>query len=147
MNVQALIPLIAGVAYIPIFVILLTNRPWQNKQKIFLLFLIPAMLWSLSDVFFHSTLFMADKLLLVKFVLCFAIWMMVQYHYFLRSFYRIQGVKVPIVYGVLVGIIILSALDYIPGGIDVTNSGVHVDYGDGISLLGACPSNVRLSFR
>ena len=54
MNPQALIPLIATIAYIPCLVILLENRPWQLRQKLFFLLLISAMLWSATDILFRS---------------------------------------------------------------------------------------------
>ncbi len=134
MNIPALIPLIAAIAYIPLFAILLANRPWQSQQKLFLLFLIPATLWSLSDVFFRSDFFMPDKLPLVRLVLVCASWMMIQYHYFLRSFYQPRGIRIPLAYGVLAGFIVLIALGYIPENMEPTAGGMHVDYGNWIFL-------------
>jgi diguanylate cyclase (GGDEF)-like protein/putative nucleotidyltransferase with HDIG domain len=128
MNTYALVPLIAFVAYIPLFVILLTNRPWQRKQRLFFLFLIPATLWSLGDIFFRSDFFMPHKLLLIKVGLCAAIWMGIQFHYFLRSFYHPQDSKIPFAYVLLLGSIILAALGYIPGSIDVAD-GITLQYG------------------
>jgi hypothetical protein len=87
MSAQILIPLIATIAYIPLFVILLSNRPWQRSHRIFLLFLIPAVLWSLSTFLSMSNLLTHNKSLEVKIILCIAILMLVQFHYFVRSFY------------------------------------------------------------
>ncbi len=137
MNIHALIPLIAAITYIPLFAILLANRPWQRQQRIFLLFLIPAILWSLSDTFGRSDFFMPNKLLLVELVFCFGVWMVVQYHYFLCSFYDTRAIRVPLVYGVLAGFIVLAALGYVPRGIDITASGIHVDYGNWMLLPAA----------
>jgi diguanylate cyclase (GGDEF)-like protein len=139
MNIPALIPLIAAIAYIPLFAILLANRPLRSQQRLFLLFLIPAIAWSLADIFARSDLFMPSKLLFAKLVLFFAIWMMIQYHYFLRSFYQTRGTKIPLVYCVLAGSIVLLALGYIPSRIDIdpiTNS-IHVAYGNWILLIAA----------
>ncbi len=130
MNTHVLIPLVAAVAYVPLFVILLTNRPWQRQQKFFLLFLIAALLWSISDIFARSDFFLQGKLLLSQIVMFIGVWMMVQYHYFLRSFYETRGVRVPLLYGVLAGFILLAALGYIPKGIDFTTSGINVEYGN-----------------
>jgi diguanylate cyclase (GGDEF)-like protein len=137
MNIYALIPLIASIAYIPLFAILLTNRPWQSQQRLFLIFLIPAISWSLSDMLFRSDFFMPNKFLLVDLVLCSGVWMVVQYHYFLRSFYQTRPIKIPLVYGVLAGFLVLAALGYVPKGIDITASGIHVDYGNWMLLPAA----------
>jgi diguanylate cyclase (GGDEF)-like protein/putative nucleotidyltransferase with HDIG domain len=137
MNIYALIPLVATIAYIPLFVILLSNRPWQSRQKLFFLFLISAMLWSTSDIFFRSDFFMQDKLLLVKAGLCIAIWMVIQYRYFLQSFYKSQVAKRPFAYILLAAVIGLTALGYIPGNITVTTGGIDVGYGTWLLLTAA----------
>jgi hypothetical protein len=137
MNIYALIPLVATIAYIPLFVILLTNRPWQSRQKLFFLFLISAMLWSVSDIFFRSDFFMQDKLLLVKAGLCIAIWMVIQYRYFLQSFYKSQVAKAPFAYIILVASIALAALGYIPRNITVTTGGIDISYGTWLYLMAA----------
>ncbi len=129
MNTHALIPLIATIVYIPLFAILLGNRPWQRKQKYFLLFLIPAMLWSFFDILFRSDWFMGDKLLLVKIGICMAVWMGVQYHYLLRSFFQLRSVRRPYLYILLVSAVTLAAMGYVPQGIDITASGIRVEYG------------------
>ncbi|MBN2186780.1 MAG: diguanylate cyclase [Dehalococcoidia bacterium] len=129
MNIHTLIPLTASIVYIPLFVLLLLNRPWQREQKIFLFFLLPAFLWSLSDTFGRSDFFMPYKLLLVKVVVCLAIWTVIQFHYFLRSFYQPDPVKIPAAYAFLASTIGLALLGYIPGGIEITARGIDVDYG------------------
>ena len=135
MNSHALIPLIATIAYIPVLVILLANRPWDRKQRFAFLFLIPAILWSLTDTFFRSDFLLPDKLFLVKVVLCFAVWMGVQGHYSLRSFYSSQRLKIPFAYILLVSGIVLAALGYIPRSIDVTTGGIAIDYGNWLILI------------
>jgi len=135
MNTHVLVPLIATIAYIPLLIILLANRPWDRKQRFAFLFLIPAILWSLTDTFFRSDFFMPDKLFLVKVVLCFAVWMGVQGHYSLRSFHSSQRLKIPFAYILLVSCIVLAALGYIPRGIDVTTGSIAVDYGNWFILV------------
>jgi len=135
MNTYVLIPLIATIAYIPLFVILFFNYPWDKKQKFFFLFLIPAMLWSLTDIFFRSDFFMEDKLLLVKVVLCSGIWMGIQAHYFLLLFYRAQRVKIPFAYILVVIAIALAGLDYMPESIEITARGISVAYGNGFFAI------------
>jgi len=136
MNTHALIPLINTIAFIPLFVILLANRPWDRKQKFFLLYLISAALYSLSDIFFRGDFFMQDKLLLVKVVNCVGIWSGVQFHYFLHLFYRPQGFKIPFAYTLPASTIILAVLGYIPRSIDITASGIYVHYGIWLTVIG-----------
>jgi diguanylate cyclase (GGDEF)-like protein/putative nucleotidyltransferase with HDIG domain len=136
MNTHALIPLVATIAYIPLFVILLINRPWDRKQKFFLAFLIAAMLWSFSDFFFRSDLFVQNKLFLVKVVLCVMIWMLIQFHYFLSCFFRPQNIKIPVAYVFPVSTVVLALLGYIPAGIEITDGGINVDYGIWIIAIG-----------
>jgi diguanylate cyclase (GGDEF)-like protein/putative nucleotidyltransferase with HDIG domain len=132
MNAQALVPLIAFVAYMPLFVILLTNRPWQRRHKLFLLYLIPALFWSLSDILARSDFFMQeqDKLLLAKVVLCTGLWMGIGFYCFFRSFYQTEGRKAFLAYVWLGSAIVLAFLGYLPRGITITASGLHVDYGN-----------------
>jgi len=136
MNTHALIPLIATIAYIPLFGILLSNRPWDRKRRLFLLFLIPAILWSFTDILFRGDFFIQDKLLLFKFGTCFAIWMVVQFHYLVCSFYRPQGVKIPLAYAFLIGVITLAVLGYIPRSIEVAPGSISVAYGIWIIIIG-----------
>jgi len=136
MNIQTIIPLIATIAYIPLFVILLSNRPWNRKQKFFFLFLMAAAFWSFSSFLHRSNLGIQSKELEVKIVLCIAIWMVVQLHYFVYSFYQYERIKAPWTYLFLVATIILAALDYIPKEVTVTTSGISVDYGRWILAIG-----------
>jgi len=135
MNAQSLIPLVATIAYIPLFVILLVNRPWQLKQRLFFLLLIPAILWSISDFFFRSGFFMQDKLSLAKIVLCTGIWMPIQYRYLMQSFYKSQVAKIPFAYIILAATITLAALGYIPRDITVTGTGIDVNYSNWLFLI------------
>lgn len=135
MNVHVVIPLVGTIAYIPLFVILLSNRPWQRKHRLFLLFLIPAMLWSLTDIFFRSDFLMPYKLLLVRIGICILIWMLVQLHYFISSFYRSEHIKMPLAYIFPIVTIVLTAMGYIPRNIEVTASGINVAYGPWILAI------------
>jgi len=138
MNVHVVIPLIGTIAYIPLFVILLSNRPWQRKHRLFLLFLIPAMLWSLTDIFFRSDFLMPYKLHLVRIGICILIWMLVQLHYFISSFYRSEHIKIPLAYIFPITTIVLTMVGYIPGKIEVTASGINVAYGPWILAVCLC---------
>ena len=137
MNSHALVPLIATVAYIPLLVILLANHQWGKKQKLFIIFIVPAVLWSLTDVLFRSDYFMDHKILLVRVGLCMGLWMGVQYHYFLLSFYKSKSVKIPFLYLVLIAAIILASLGYMPRGVEEIPGGLNVQYGFAmLSLVG-----------
>jgi diguanylate cyclase (GGDEF)-like protein/putative nucleotidyltransferase with HDIG domain len=129
MNADIIVPLIATIAYIPLIVILLTNRPWQTRHRLFLLFLIPTILWSLSITLFRSDLLIAYKLFFIRIGICLVIWMLVQLHYFIRSFYQSERIKIPLAYLFLVATIVMTAFGYIPQDIEVTASGINVDYG------------------
>ena len=137
MNAQALVPLVAFVAYMPLFVILLTNRPWQRRHKLFLLYLIPAIVWSVSDILARSNFFMQeeDKLLLAKVVLCTGLWMGVGFYCFFSSFYQTEGRKAFLAYVWLGSAVVLAFLGYLPRGVTITASGLHVDYGNWLLLL------------
>jgi diguanylate cyclase (GGDEF)-like protein len=135
MSIQVLVPLIATIAYIPLFVILLSNRPWQRGHRLFLLFLIPAVLWSLSVVFFRSDSLMPYKFLLIRIVICILMLMLVQLHYFICSFYQSERIKIPLVYIFLVGTIALALAGQIPRGIEPTASSINVDYGPWIIAI------------
>jgi len=136
MDVQVLLPLIATIAYIPLFVILLFNRPWDRKQKFLLLFLVPATLWSFVAFFGRTDFLMWEKSLAVKLAMCATIWMLVQFHYFVSTFYRSERIKIPLAYIFLVSTIALAALGYIPENVEVTAVGINVDYGHWIIAIG-----------
>ena len=109
------IPLIATIAYVPLFVILLTNRPWGNRHWLFLWFLIPAVLWSAATFLSRGVLSQHGPVLEthgVRIVVCLFLWMLVQFHYFIRSFYQSERVKKPFAYILVVAAIILAARDF-----------------------------------
>jgi len=131
MNTSALIPLIATIAYIPLFVVLLSNRPWQQRHTLFLLFLISAALWSFTTFLSMGGWSPQSKEVDVRIVVCIAILTMVQFHYFVRSFYQSQRIKMPLAYIFLVATIVLVAVPSIPDYLKpvVTYSGVNYGYG------------------
>jgi diguanylate cyclase (GGDEF)-like protein/putative nucleotidyltransferase with HDIG domain len=146
MNVHVLIPLVATVAYIPLLVIVMQNRPWQPRQRLFFLFLIPAMLWSATDILFRSNLWGdgEHKLFLVRIVLFCAVWMIIQYRYFLQSFSKSDVARKPFAYIILAAYVGLAAGGYIPKGLtlitDEVTQGVvniHVDYGLAVVAIAA----------
>ena len=135
MNAQILIPLIATIAYIPLFVILLYNRPWQQRHKLFLLFLIPALLWSFITFLSMKGQFTGNTDFDVKTVVCIAILTLVQFHYLVRSFYQAERTKIPLAYIFLVATIVLVAVGPIPKYLKPTVTANGVDYGYGIIVI------------
>jgi diguanylate cyclase (GGDEF)-like protein/putative nucleotidyltransferase with HDIG domain len=129
MTAQILIPLIASIAYIPLFVILLFNRPWDRKQKFFFLFLTAAVFWSLSSFLIGSDWGIQNKELQVKIIISAAVWMLIQFYYFICTFYQSERFKIPWAYIFLVATIILAALGYIPQRVEIAASVISVDYG------------------
>jgi len=135
MNIHALIPLIAAVAYIPLFVILLNNRPWQRQHMLFTVYLLMAVLWSLGDIFFRSDFFSSSKVILAQIVIFMFLLTCVQSHYFVASFYRDVNFKFPIAYGIPALGIVLILLGYLPESMTV-DRGVVSSYGSWIFVLG-----------
>ncbi|MCD6599870.1 MAG: diguanylate cyclase [Dehalococcoidia bacterium] len=72
----------------------------------------------------------------MKIILCIFVWMLIQFHYFACSFYRREGIKIPLVYIFLVSAIVLALLGYIPRDVEVTAAGISVDYGIWIAVVG-----------
>ncbi len=117
MNIQILFSLAAVVAYIPLLVILLYNRPWQRQHRLFLLMLIPIIMWSVSNFLFRSDFLMEYKLLLFRIGLCFFAWAAVQFHYFLASFYQPKSSGFPLAYILMAAIIAVTLLGYFAEGV------------------------------
>ncbi len=137
MNVYTLFPLVAVIAYIPLFITTISSRPWQRRHKLFILFLVAAMAWSLTAVFLRSSLFPQYSLLLLKVILITYTWMAVQFYCFASSFFTPgQGRWLPFAYTSLAAIITLVLLGYIGEGVTSANGDkLYLDYGKGIILL------------
>ena len=136
MNAAVIVPLIATIVYIPLFAILLLNRPWDGKQRFLFLFLVPAILWSFIAFFGRTDFFIWEKSLAVKLVVCTNIWVLVHFHYFVCTFYRSERIKIPLAYIFPIATIVLAAANYIPSSVEVTTSGISVDYGPWIIAVG-----------
>ncbi len=136
MNVYSLFPLIATIAYIPLLATTISSRPWQRRHTLFILFLLPAMMWSFTDIFLRGNFFPQHNLLLFKAtVIIFSI-MSVQFHFFLSSFYAAgQRRWLPFAGGSLVMIIILVVLGYVAKDITPVGDGMHHEYGLGVIFV------------
>ncbi|MFC1916019.1 diguanylate cyclase [Chloroflexota bacterium] len=136
MNIYTLIPLIATIAYIPLLVTTVGSRPWHQRHVLFALFLIPAIIWSLTDVFLRGNFFPQYNFLLFEIIVIVYSVMAVQFHCFLSSFYTPgQGRWLPFAYVSLAVIITLVMLGYVVEGITVTGDKLYHDYGLGVFFL------------
>jgi len=136
MNIYCLVPLIAAVAFIPLFVILLGNRPWTRQQRLLVWYLMVAILWGLTDFLCRSSFFMPYKVFLVQAVICIFLWASVQLHYFTYSFYRVGSFGFPFAYAIPVVCAVLALLGYIPENVIITAESLIPEYGNWIYLLG-----------
>ena len=145
MNPFALIPLITTIAYIPLFIVLISSRPSQQRHTLFLLFLIPATLWSFITFLSMRGLLMHSLWLDVSIVISIAILVLVQFHYLVRSFYQSERVRIPLAYVFPIATIVLLASP-IPEPVKFTLTGNVVHYGPGIIaiyLLFLCTVGVK----
>jgi diguanylate cyclase (GGDEF)-like protein len=118
MNVHSIIPLLAGIAFIPLLIILIANRPWYKQHILFASYLVPATLWSVADFLLRSNYLMEYKVLLFRIVICIFILMVVQFYFFIRYyFFRSGGIGVIFGYVLTAVCITGAALDLYPGGL------------------------------
>jgi len=137
MNIYAIPPLLAAIAYIPLLGVLLANRPWNRQQRLFVWFLIAAILWSGSDVLLRGDFFIQDKIILTKVVACTFTLAAVQLHCFLSSFYPPnKGRWLPLAYFSLAIVIFLVATNYLPKELTIVDGKLYPVYGNGVFLMG-----------
>ena len=130
MNQHTLIPLLATIVYLVPLVLLLLHRPWPKQGILFLLYLVPAMLYSMADFLLRAGTQAVDEELLVKIIICLAIAMIVQFHCVLRS-YATNSIDRTSALGYVAfgGIIVLTALDFVPQHVEITDDSFSVRYG------------------
>ena len=129
MNTHVVIPFIASFVYLALLGVLLANRTWESRQKLFAAFVAIAFAYSFSDFFARSDYLMAHKELLAKIVICAAIWTVVQFHYFIRPYFNRSAMRVPVAYSFVVATVSLSVVGVIPRVTVVSEQGVTVYYG------------------
>ncbi|MFC1906449.1 GAF domain-containing sensor histidine kinase [Chloroflexota bacterium] len=130
MDFHSLIPLIAAIVYISLFLVIIFNHPWQEQQRLFVMYLVAATLWSFSDFLMRSDFLMGYKLPLFRLVTFFTIWWALQLYYFHRSFLHLsKGWGIWFGYVSLVVFGILAAVGYAPPGITVSGGVVDPVYG------------------
>jgi diguanylate cyclase (GGDEF)-like protein len=136
MNIYALIPLTAVIAYIPLLLTTISSQPWQARHRLFILFLIAAMSWSLTDVFLRSNTFPQYNNLLLKFIIITYTCTAVQFHVFVSSFYAPgKGRWLPLAYASLAMVIILVLTGHVAEGVTADGDKLYLHYGGGIIFL------------
>ncbi|MBN1190556.1 MAG: GAF domain-containing protein [Dehalococcoidales bacterium] len=135
MNILHYIPAISAVLYIVLFVVTALNRPLTRQHRLFLLALVPAAVWSITDFLLRSPFWPDLKLLLLKLVIISSLFWVVQLYYFCRGFLN-QPKDIWLYFGyALIGVnAVLFALNVIPPGVSVDNWKVHPVYGSWILL-------------
>jgi diguanylate cyclase (GGDEF)-like protein len=129
MSGYAVIPLVASVAFLGPLVALLLHRPRLKRNLLMLLFVIPAMLWSLSDFFLRSQILTIDPSVLVKVIICLGILVIVQYHHFLRSCAGKRDRRAVLAYLPLAAVVGLIISGWMPRSIQVSHDLVIIRYG------------------
>jgi len=136
MNIYALLPLIATIAYVPLLVTVSSCRPWQKRHTLFMLFIIPALLHSLADFLCRGLFFPEYSLLLGKIIVVMYAWFVVQFHLFTSSFYAPNQKKWRVfAYSSLVMIISMAGSSYMPREVAIIDGEVYPDYGPGMILF------------
>jgi len=136
MSIQALVPLIATIAYIPLFISLIFNHPWRKRHRLLFVFLASAMLWSAASFLLRSGLLMEYRIQLFKVTICAGLWLMVQLYWFLRLLIgKDGGVGLWIGYSSLFIFATMCALGHIPQSISFEGSVIAPQFGLWILLI------------
>ncbi len=136
MNIHAIAPLIAAIAYIPLFITTISSRPWEKRHKLFLLFLIPAMMWSLFDYIFRANLFPHHQTLTWAIAFIWFPIVALQFHCFTSSFFSNKyGRWLPFTYISLCVIIGLVASGLVLKNIVEVNGRLFPHYNIGVYLM------------
>ncbi len=135
MNIYSFIPLVATVAYVPLLVTTIGARPWRRQHKLFLLFLVAATVWSLTDFVVRSNFLPQYNFWLTVIVMLF-VWAAVQFHTFTSSFFPPErGRWLPFAWGSLLVIVILLGLGFFTENIQNVNGVLHPQYTKTIGLI------------
>ena len=135
-NVYAIFPLIATIAYIPLLVTTASTRPWQSRNTWFLSFLIMAMAWSMLDYIFRSNMFPQHSLALLKGLTIVFPVMAIQFYGFTTSFFPPnKGRWLPLAYGSLFVIIVLVLTGNVVDSVAAVGNTLHHTYSTGVFVL------------
>jgi hypothetical protein len=145
MNFNSLIPLVAALAYIPLFCILISNRPWQKQHWLFAAYLASATAWSISTFLLRSEFFPDDKVLIFQINICTMVWVLAQYYYFLKFHLYGSGNSIMRLGYALLGTVFIGCiLGYIPKDLIVQGGEVTVNLGWWMILISLPPAYIML---
>ncbi|MEE8419398.1 MAG: diguanylate cyclase, partial [Dehalococcoidales bacterium] len=136
MNIYALFPLVAIIAYVPLLINTLSGRTWQRQRKLFAIFLVAAILFGVADLLLRSDVLQQHNFLLARIAIILYSLMGLQFHLFTSSFFPAgTGRWLPFAYASLAVLVIVTALGYLPRDIIASGSKVSVVYGPGVFFL------------
>jgi diguanylate cyclase (GGDEF)-like protein len=122
MNINSILPLVATIAFIPILVIIISNRPWKRQHLIFILYIVAGIAFSFFSFLMRSDFFPDQRTILFKLTLFSFMWLVVQFFYFVRYFlYKSTGITIFIGYTFLAILIIAMATGLIPQSLTVSD--------------------------
>ena len=131
MNIYNYIPLVAMVAYFPLLVTTISARPLSKKHKLFLLFLISAVIWSLVDFIARSDFLPQMRPIWLRLILLAFTLTAVQFHCFTSSFFPPgRGRWLPFAYGSLVVVAILLFVGFSNENIVAQGEKLYPQYGN-----------------
>jgi len=136
MNIYALFPLIATIAYIPLLVTTIRNKPWKTQHKLFIIYISAAMIWSLTAFLFRSNFFPQHKFLLLQIIIIIYTLTIAQFYRFTSSFFpSAKGRWLPLAYSAVAIAIVLVVLGYTPESVIVSGDKLYPVYGIGWFFL------------
>jgi diguanylate cyclase (GGDEF)-like protein/putative nucleotidyltransferase with HDIG domain len=136
MNIYVLLSLLATIAYIPLLVMTITSRPWQRRHVLFILILVPAMLFGVTDILLHGNFLPQYNLLLLKILFIIYAWLATQFYFFISSFFAPgEGRWLPVAYASLAVVLAMVLLGYTPQGVTLSDGKLYLDYGMGVFFL------------
>jgi diguanylate cyclase (GGDEF)-like protein len=132
----AIAPLIATLAYIPIFLSTIQSRPWNKRHWLFVLLLSSAIIWSFFDFLLRDNIFPQYNYIFFKLVIILFAIVAVNFHVFLSSFFPPEkGRWLVFAFGSLVVIICLVYFGFVTKGIRINGEYVHGLYSSGIIFV------------
>ena len=126
MNIYSFLPLLATIIYIPLIISTAASRPLKSRHKLFIVFLVIAMMWSLADYIFHSVFLPQYDVLLIKVIVILFTATIVHFYLFASYFFpEGRGRWIPFAYFVLVLVIGMVAAGRIPEDFATYNGEIY----------------------
>jgi diguanylate cyclase (GGDEF)-like protein len=130
MNINAFLPLIVSIAYLPLLATILGMRPWRRQTTLFVFFIVASVVWSLVDYVSISNFFPQANLILFKLLIVIFVWMAIQFYSFTSSFFPPDKPRwLPLAYGSLLLDIVLVGSGYFPQTIEIRGGSLYPIFG------------------